>query len=539
MRKRKLQILALILAAAVLLTGCGSLLEQVYQQMGYSDWEVVPFSQMEYVRPDMTEHDAVLAESCRLAAEAGDVETVVDGIYAYYEIYDRFYTAYSLADIHYCADLTDLYWSQEYEYCAGCTAQLDAGLEELYRALAVSPWVEELEGEEYFGQDYFDSYRGDSVWDEEFTALIEQEAQLESRYYDLSNQAMEAEYYSEEYFSVYGAPMEALFVELVALRQQIARQAGYDSYPEFAYEMYHYRDFTPEQAWEYFIRVGQTLTPLYRSVMERTAASGDGYAYCSELETFRYVQNTAKAMGGSVWDAFCLLEEGELYDITYSQNKYAASFETYLESYYEPFIFLNPYLDQTDKLSFAHEFGHFCNDYVCWGSYAGTDVLEVHSQAMEYLSLCYGEADEQLVKLKLEDCLSTYVEQAAYALFEQEVYALEGDALTVENVRAINERIGTKFGMDVWGFDSRDYVTIPHYFTQPMYIASYVVSNDVALQIYQLEKEEAGAGLEVYEKCLESVDSYIIGFAESYGLESPFEDDRLEKVKKTLEEGLK
>ena len=57
-------------------------------------------------------------------------------------------------------------------------------------------------------------------------------------------------------------------------------------------------------------------------------------------------------------------------------------------------------------------------------------------------------------------------------------------------------------------------------------------------QIYQMEKESRGAGLEVYEACLESQDSYLLWFAENYGLESPFAPGRLEQVRATLEEGL-
>lgn len=537
MRKRNLRFLALVLAAMLLLTGCDGMLEQVYQQMMAPEWEVVAFSEMEYVRPDVAEHDAVLAESCRLAVEAENVDAVMEGVYTYYEVYDRLYTSYCLANIHYSADLTDSYWEEEYNYCAQNIAVADAGLEELYRTLAASPYVEELEGDDYFGEGYFDAYQGESVWDEEFVALMEQEAQLESQYYTLSNEAMAAEYYSEEYFSVYGSQMEELFVELIALRQEIARQAGYESYPEFAYDMYHYRDFTPAQAQVYLEEVGQVLAPLYRQVMGADMWE-DSYGYCGELETFNYVKTAAENMGGDIYDAFCLMEEAGLYDIAYGENKYNASFETYLWSYYEPFVFISPYLDQSDKLSFAHEFGHFVNDYICWGSGAGTDVGEVHSQGMEYMSLFYGEADEELERYKLADSLCTYVEQAAYALFELQVYALAPEELTTDNVRAIYERIGNQFGFDSWGFDSRDYVVISHFFTDPMYLVSYVVSNDVAFQMYQLEEQEAGAGLEIYTACLESMDSYIIYFAESYGLESPFAEGRLETVRATLEEGL-
>ena len=191
---------------------------------------------------------------------------------------------------------------------------------------------------------------------------------------------------------------------------------------------------------------------------------------------------------------------------------------------------MSPYLDQMDKLIFAHEFGHFLNDYVCWGSYAGTDVAEVHSQAFEYLSLCYTENSETLTRCKMADSLCTYVDQAAYAAFEHRLYRLSGEELTVENVTALYEEVCVEFGQDIWGEAGMEYVTVPHFYTDPLYTLSYVLSNDVALQFYQMELEEPGAGLALYEQCLDTHESYLLTFAETYGLESPFAEGRLEEV---------
>lgn len=547
MAKRYIKVIALLVAVCVSMCGCSGIMDMLTDELFYEGGilgylerdseEWVNFRDMEYVRPDMDHHDEVLAESCRLAAEAGNVDEIVEGVYAYYDEYDRCYTNYSLADIHYSMDLSDSYWEAEYEFCSGCIASVDAGLEQLYMALADSPYLEELESEEYFGEGFFDGYQGEETqWDSEFIALVEKEAELEYRYYALSGQAAQAEYYSEEYFSTYGAQMEQLLVELVLLRQQIAREAGFDSYPEYAYTVEHYRDFSPQQAKEYMEQIGQILTPLYRQYAQGEIRDWS-LSYSGEYETFRFVKTVAENMGGVAQEAFDMMEQTDTFDLSYGENKYDGSFEVYLYSYYQPYVFISPCLDQTDKLIFAHEFGHFVNDYICWGSTVGTDVAEVQSQGMEYMSVCYS-SDSQLEKYKLLDCLSTYVEQASYALFELEIYSLPEDQITVENFRAINQRIGDTFGMGVWEFDSRDYVTLSHYFTDPMYVPSYVVSNDVAFQIYQLEKQQEGAGLAVYESCLESMDSYIIGFAESCGLESPFAPGRLEKVKASLEEGL-
>lgn len=530
----KLRLIALLLCVALLLSGCGSLLDDLTSAL--SEYFVVKYTDMEYTRPDMQALEQVLSDSCQISADADTLEQVLDGIYAFYGVYDNFYTNMGLANIGYCKDMTDLYWQQEYAYCAENTATVDAGLDSLYYALADSPYREELESDEYFGADYFASYDGESIWTDSFTSLMEQEAALQTRYYELSAQALETEYYSEAFFDTYGTQLAQLFVELVALRQEIATCAGYDSYPEFVYDYYHLRDYTPAQAEAYLTQIGQALTPLYRQL-----STGDVWnpanSGCSEDETFRYVKTAATQMGGAVADAFTLLEKGGLYDITYGENKQDTSFSLFLWSYYVPFVFVNPYMIQTDKLTFAHEFGHFTNDYLCNGSYVGTDIAEVHSQGMEYLSLCYADAP-QLEAYKLADCLCIYVEQAAYALFEQRVYSLTGDDLTVENVQALYEGIGNSFGFDSWERDSRDYVNLTHLYIEPMYMISYVCSNDLAFQLYQMEKAEAGSGLKIYQQCLESQDSFLLYFAETYGLESPFAPGRLESVKKTLEQAL-
>ncbi len=528
--KRNLGILALVLTMAMLLSGCGAIVQMLMQE------EIIAYDTMEYTRPDPQELDRILQESCRLAAEGESVEEVLEGIYAFYEVYDRFYTDYALADIEYSKDITDLYWGEEYAYCLENISAADAGLDTLYYALADSPHRQALE-EDYFTEGFFDSYEGESLWDEDFTALMEQEAQLINRYNTIASQALDAEYYSEEYFTRYGTQMEAVFVELVALRQQIAAYAGYDSYPAFAYDMYHARDYTPAQTEAYFLAVGDTLVDLYR----QTNASDVwdvGYIGCSQEETFRYVQAAARNMGGSIGEAFSVLEQGQLYDIGYGPNKYSGAFEIYLWSYYVPYIFMDPSQGQPDKLSFAHEFGHFVNDYLCYGSAAGTDVAEVHSTAMEYISLCYGESDTALTRYKMADSLCNYVEQAALGLFEQQVYGLTGEALTAQNVRALYGQICSDFGFDSWAWDERDYVTVTHFFESPMYIASYVISNDVALQIYQREQEQRGAGLEIYQNCLESQESYLLTFADACGLESPFAPGRLEAVLETFRKSL-
>ena len=531
MKKIGIIAVALCLVFALLLSGCNST-ELWMLFHGYT-----AFSDVEYTRPDV---EAVRQAAQDLEAQLQKeqkVEKLMEYVYAFYGAYHDFYTNYALADIYYCKDMTDLYWEDEYTYCLENGTDVDALLDQIQRALAACPLKSELEREEYFGPGFFDAFRGESFWTEEFTALMEQEAQLVSRYYDLSAQALEAAD-EQTYYAVYGTQMGQLFVEMVALRQRIAEEAGYPDYLSFAYDFYYDRDYTPQQAQLLLEEIRVELVPLYR----QTAMSDVwelGRAECFEKQTYDYVKNCAAAMGGTVQEAFRLMEAADLYDISYGENKYNASFEIFLTSYFEPYVFLNPSLSVYDQLTFAHEFGHFCNDFASGGSVAGIDVAEIFSQGMEYLSLCYGEATAELQKLKMADCLSIYVEQAAYASFEQQVYSLTGEDLTAENIYALYEQTGNSYGFDVWQWDSRSFVQVTHFFTNPLYVISYVVSNDAALQIYQLERAEKGAGLKLYESQLATLEGQFLAFVESAGLESPFVEGRLADTRKLLEDMLK
>lgn len=516
----KMRILALLLAA-LLLSGC----------MSYGSF--VSYEDMEYSRPDMEEIESAYNALCDAAAQ-DDLDVVVDAIYTFYDAYDWFYTCCNLADIHYCGDLTDIYWEKEYNYCMELSNDVDAMLEEMYYVLTDSPCREALEAEEYFGADYFDSYEGENQWDEAFAALLEEEARLQAEYYALSEEALDYPPGSAELYDACAGEMGQVLVDLIRVRLEMADSWGYEDYVEFATDFYYYRDYTPQQAETLLQSIRQELTEVYRRMNDSDVWSL-AEPYSSETETLAFVRDMAEAMGGTVWDAFRTMEDGGLYDIAYGENKYGASFEVYLTSYYVPFIFTNPDLSRYDCLVLAHEFGHFCSDYASYGSYAGVDVSEVFSQGMEYLSLCYGEDTEDLTRLKMADSLAIYVEQAAYADFEQRMYRLSGEALSVEGLNRLYEEVALDYGLDSLGFDPREYVEVTHFYTNPMYIISYVVSNDAAMQLYQLEQVQTGAGLEKLTANLDTEEAWFLAFLDTAGLESPFAQGRMQAVRETFE----
>ncbi len=514
-----------ILLICLLLCGCGAT-----NALGFHG--VVKFSDMEYIRPDMDDITALSTHSCEILRTSEDQQTAEAAFQDIYDAYNAYYTAYALADIHYQRDLSDIYWQDEYNFCAENMATLDALLEDLYRSMAQSPLREVWDGEEFLGPGFLEEYEGEELYDDVLLEKLEQEQALISQYYDLSEQYQDLSYYSDDYFEAAFEPLADVLVELVVLRQDIADYLGYDSYVDFAYEDTYGRDYTPAQASVYLSRIQKELVPLYLPAQEGDYERA-GRKRCQEEDIFDYVKTTAKAMGGTTWEAFRLLKAGELYDIGVGQNKSGISFEVFLNSYYQPYVFVSGTGTAQDKLTFAHEFGHFTRDYASAGIYTCIDVHETFSQAMEYLSLCCTASNEAMVNLKLMDSLSIYVRQAAYAEFEHRLYDLE--VPTIDSVRELYEEICLSYGFDPENWDRRDLILVPHFYIYPLYVISYVVSNDAAMQLYELELETPGAGRDRFEAGLTAEEGTFLAFLQSAELESPFTEQRVEAVKELFE----
>ena len=467
-----------------------------------------------------------------LAAEGKDLSALTDAIWDMYDEYDHFYTMYTLADIYYCRDMADLYWQPERAWCQEASYEVDAGLDQLLYALAASPLRKELESDRLFGAGYFDAYQGESIWDGEMTALMEQEAALTNRYDAMVLELPEAD---DPGYEAAAMEIVEIYAHLIALRQQQTALAGYDDYISLANDLYYSRDFSRAQVEAYLAKIREHLAPIYREIYAMDSADL-GCARAQKEQVFAYLSKAANRMGGVVAEAFRIMDSAALYDIDPGENKYPASFEVYLLDYELPYVFLNPEGTNYDALAFAHEFGHFCNDYASYGSSLNTDCAEVLSQGMEYLSLCYAGEEADLTRLKMADSLFAYVEQAAYTEFEYAAYSLSADELTAEKLVALYEEVTAEYGFDVTGYDGTEMVEITHFFSYPGYVFSYIISNDAAMQIYQMELEQAGTGLKLYEKMLATNAWSLDEFLKEADLKSPFATGRVEEVAKIFRE---
>ena len=464
--------------------------------------------------------------------QGSNFDKLIGDINSFNSICSRFQTNYYLAYIHYSIDMTNEYWAEEYQYCSRMNNIIQASVDDLMYALADCSMREKLETDEFFGADYFDRYDGESHWTEEFIALKDQESELMNQYYTISSLAGAIDPQSELFYSTLGVQLEQVYVDLVKVLKEIATAAGYDSYAEYAYDMTYQRDYTPTQAGSLLGDIRSQLVEPFTQLVQ--SDSWREITYTTEDQTFRYVKSMAQNMGGTIQAAFATLENRSLYHISYGENKLTGAYTAFLPDYGVPFVFMSPTLTTYDHLTFAHEFGHFCNFYANMGANNSVDVAEVFSQAMELLSLFYADGGSQLETVKIADCLGAYIEQSFLADFEDRVYRMSDSELTAESIRTLYMQVAKEYDLADY-LDARGYVNIPHLFTSPLYVISYVVSMDAAMQFYQLEKADSGAGLSRYENHLASTQTNFVAFLNDAGLESPFEAGHIGKLRKLFE----
>lgn len=569
MKKRLPCVIALLLAV-LLLAGCGSIKQTARDFVNAFDEAVaggsqhengmIPFDQMEYIRPDLD----VLRGDIQSVKEALDsgasffkLKVRLDKCY---EDYYSYYTMYTLADIRSCQDLTDAFYADEYNWCGENYYVVQQLFDDLYYACAASPMAAELE-EKYFWEGFREDYSdADSSYYNDITVeLMQQESALiaeyralsadptierdgvEVSYYDTMYELEDEEYDSAmvQYYEKYNEAFADIYIRLVDVRNRLAAELGFDSYEQLQYLFYFERDYTPQQAAAYIADIREYMVPFYVEIMADDPYGQLRYDYLPERELYEILNTVARQIGGDVEDAFLFMGEYGLYDISVSPKKVSMSFQVYLSDYEAPFLFLDAYGDTGDILSFSHEFGHYVDAFVNYDAYETIDVAEVFSQAMEYLTLSRldsaldADEAENITRMKLLDTLDLYVQQASFAEFESRVYAMGAENLSAEVLNELSLQLAKDYGYYEEGYEdyyAMSWCDIPHFFEMPFYVITYPVSNDIAMQIYALEEQQSGLGLEKFLEILPRDYEYFMDAVSVGGFESPFAPGRIESV---------
>ncbi|MBQ2307828.1 MAG: hypothetical protein II184_09985 [Clostridia bacterium] len=557
-------VLALVLTVLCTATGCKYIAGLFDRYFGSGARPTVKFGDMKYERPDIDAAVEKLAEITRsIENNEGTYKSQLQKIMDLDAEYVDVNSMYTLSYIKFAIDTTDEYWAAETEYFDEKLPLMQGALDDLFVACAQSEHADKFE-EDYFGEGQLEPYRNGELITDAMVELMQQEAELLTEftafdYYSLEfecggrtdtlmGHAMRGDVTEDAlYLAFYEAINKEtgrIFIELVKVRNRLAAEAGFDSYADYAFVNLE-RDYTPAEAEEFIGKIRENIVPLFRQV-EATLPDIDGEASYSRISEGRILDIAGtgfKRMDKRFTEALDFMNKSDLFYLGYGDEQYDASFTSYIYKYMAPFIVIKGVGDTTDLLNFVHEFGHFTDAYLNFDEVAILDLNEIASQGLENLFIL-NAADGDIKKSDLDalrelhrqNTLMVYLLQSVYYWFEARAYVLPENELTVEGLNALARQALAEFGMDNYYPDFEFlWATVPHFYQQAFYVMSYITSNAVALQLYELEQAHTGDGVNKYFELLEWDAS--MNFKENVeraGLTSPFSGDAVEKLASTL-----
>ncbi len=220
------------------------------------------------------------------------------------------------------------------------------------------------------------------------------------------------------------------WTKLLQLRHQMATQADFADYRDFAWQAKHRFAYSPDDALTFLQAIEKVVVPAATRVYERYQQrlgldvlrpwdiSGDAYllAFNDERVFQDGTELATKAsavlhqVDGELGQRFDIMRQESLLDLDNRKGKAPGGYCTNYPVSQRPFIFMNSVGMEGDVRTMLHEAGHAFHDFelynlpYVWQRNIGMEIAEVASMSMELLSFPYlsqelgGFFDDERVK---------------------------------------------------------------------------------------------------------------------------------------------
>jgi oligoendopeptidase F len=209
-----------------------------------------------------------------------------------------------------------------------------------------------------------------------------------------------------------------LWVKMFALRQQIAKNAGYDSFFEYHWKALGRFDYSPEDARNFHKAIEEAVVPVATRLYEKrrqklgldTLREWDTNVDTSGAPALRPFSGEDELIAGSVRifqqvDSELgryveIMRDEKLLDLDNRKGKAPGGYCTYFAVAKKPFIFMNAVGIHDDVQTMLHEAGHGFHAFeesnlpYYWQQDPPTEFCEVASMAMEMLAAPYLTKDK-------------------------------------------------------------------------------------------------------------------------------------------------
>jgi oligoendopeptidase F len=333
--------------------------------------------------------------------------------------------------------------------------------------------------------------------------------------------------------------ISSLFHEMVKVRHQLAREAGFSNYLDYAFAAKYRFYYTPADCRRFHESVREAVLPAIRRLRQerRRALSVDELrpwdlqvqpGRASRLVPF---SNTTEFLDGTqrIFDRvdtelagfFRQMVQNKLLDLESRQGKAPGGYCTRLPQRGEPYIFMNAVGVHDDVNTLTHECGHAFHAFLTqhiryvWCRPTGHEAAELASMSMELMAAphlarpvgFYSTADAADAQIEhLEDILVGLPHIACVDAFQHWIYTDGIDASPADrDAKWVELRTGFEPEVDYSGLEperlSRWYRQ-SHIHTAPFYYIEYGLAQLAALQVWRRSRRNRAEALAGYKAAL-------------------------------------
>lgn len=328
---------------------------------------------------------------------------------------------------------------------------------------------------------------------------------------------------------------EDLFDQLVRLREQIARNAGFSNYRDYAFRARARFDYSARDCADFHDAIEREVMPLVRKLQVERQEMLDLPALrpwdlavdpqslpplrpFDEVETMvDRTQEIFNQLDSNLSEGFRLMGRLKLLDLANRKGKAPGGYQSTLSESRLPFIFMNAVGVQRDVETILHEAGHAFHALATrdeeFYSYrhAPIEFCEVASMSMEllgneFIDSFYNPADSRRARRDhLEGIIEIFPWIATVDAFQHWIYTHPGHS-RAERTAAWLELMN-RFGGDIdWaGFENvraNLWHRQLHIFLHPFYYIEYGIAQLGALQVWANAKRDRVAALRDYQQAL-------------------------------------
>ena len=328
---------------------------------------------------------------------------------------------------------------------------------------------------------------------------------------------------------------EVIFEQLVKLREQIARNAGYGNYRDYAFRKLGRFDYTPEDCEKFHVAVEKEIVPVLRELQdERQRQLGVESLRPWDLAVdplnrpplrpFEQVdqmvsrtQEIFERLDGGLAAGFQQMQTLRLLDLANRKGKAPGGYQSTLAEARVPFIFMNAVGLQRDVETILHEAGHAFHalatrdeDLYAYRS-APIEFCEVASMSMELLGNEFIERFYAAPEAKrarrthLEGIVNIFPWIATVDAFQHWIYTHPGHT-RAERTAAWLELMDRFGGTVDWRGHEVAHANLwhrqLHIFIHAFYYIEYGIAQHGALQVWANSKRNKAESLDHYKRSL-------------------------------------